>query len=122
MWKTFDGSEFEVQYCIFGLVPEKYKFTINIAILAVVIALGVVKVACMMATIWTLRHSPLITVGDALGSFLNEPDANTAGMCKWIKTDFGKGNWNRQTRPWMSKRPGGYSVLSLRRWLFCNSL
>lgn len=117
---TIDDSE--VQYCLSEVVPEKCEFTVNIYVLAVVIALGVVKLACMLATAKNVDQQPLITIGDALSSFLNNADPNTVGMCTWTKTDFVRGNWNPQPRPWMPQQRRRYNALSLKRWLFCNLL
>ncbi|KAK0111543.1 hypothetical protein ONS95_001896 [Cadophora gregata] len=118
---NFHSGE-EIQYCLSEVVPEMCEFTVNVAILAVVIVLGVSKLICMVYTIRTMHYAPLITIGDAVSSFLAEPDANTAGMCTWSKKDFVAGNWNAEPRMWTSRRQRRFSALSVKRWIFCNSL
>lgn len=50
-------------------------------ILYIVIACNVVKIALMMMILWRLNHETLVTVGDAIKSFIQRPDITTEDCC-----------------------------------------
>ncbi|KIX09181.1 uncharacterized protein Z518_00260 [Rhinocladiella mackenziei CBS 650.93] len=90
---------YDVQYCLSERVPEKCSFNGNVPIVAVVVACNAVKIAVMLFVAFRLRDRPLITIGDAVESFLDESDRTTRGLCLLSKKDVvryvrGKGHWS----------------------------
>jgi hypothetical protein len=75
---TVNGME--IDHCISKLEQEHCKLQFSVSIMYAVILMNILKVAVMVAALWLLSD-PLVTVGDGLASFLNTPDATTAGRC-----------------------------------------
>ena len=51
-----------------------------------------------------LPHEPLVTMGDAVASFLSEEDPTTKNMCLFSQRDFRKNFSNRGARKWHDRR------------------
>ncbi|KAE8405608.1 hypothetical protein BDV37DRAFT_293060 [Aspergillus pseudonomiae] len=64
-----------------------------------VIVSNVIKVVCMYLTARTGRKNILLTVGDALASFLTTPDPTTEGKCLLSRADVSRGqeSWTTVT-------------------------
>lgn len=77
-WFPFDH---EVDHCYSELVEETCSYSGNIPIIAVVIVCNFIKMVCMFITAFRLGTGSLITIGDAVASFLEEPDRHTRGQC-----------------------------------------
>lgn len=72
--------------------------TVNTTFLGAVLGLNLVSVFCLVAVLLRtshrhFRHAPLITLGDAVSSFLREPDVTTRGACLLSKADVHNGLW-----------------------------
>lgn len=76
-WDPF-GSP--VRYCWSEPLMEECTLTFNTAIGFAVIACNLAKVSCMCLTLVLVKSSTLMTLGDAIQSFLTEPDHHTMGM------------------------------------------
>ncbi|KAL8837011.1 MAG: hypothetical protein Q9170_002700 [Blastenia crenularia] len=75
-------SQPPVQYCLSEKVPEQrceLNFSLTFAI--IVVLSNLVKVVCMFLTLWRHDVLALITIGDAIESFLDRPDNFTKGFC-----------------------------------------
>ena len=72
-----------ITYCMSELEPEKCQLQFSLHILAIIVAFNTLKIAAMVATLLLHKKStpPLVTIGDAISSFLEHPDARTRGMC-----------------------------------------
>lgn len=68
-------------YCLSERVDEKCQLYFNPPICLVVILCNVVKVICMFLTIHGNKKRILLTIGDAISSFLSRPDITTQGEC-----------------------------------------
>ena len=90
-----------------------------------VILANATKATVMILTWRKLRTPTLVTIGDAVTSFLDNPDQTTAGICLAAKINIvkSKGPWKRQgaTR-WISVRHFWFRAASIKRWLTCNIL
>ncbi|ETN41729.1 uncharacterized protein HMPREF1541_03665 [Cyphellophora europaea CBS 101466] len=85
-WTPYD---FDIDHCLSQRIDERCSFNGNISVLTVVIVFNVVKILCMLWVAFGLgRETPLITIGDALASFLHNPDPVTSGCCMWGRKDF----------------------------------
>ncbi|KAF8418409.1 hypothetical protein EV426DRAFT_720607 [Tirmania nivea] len=132
---TFDGKT--VQWCLVEERNEKCTFQFSSSILYTVIVCNALKVVAMLALF--LRSTPmsssppLVTIGDAVQSFLVEPDRYTIGICyagrnhltpkprrKTLQT-MNIHAWNRgqpQPRVWKTQRARTrwWRAISARRW------
>ncbi|EXJ85156.1 hypothetical protein A1O3_05831 [Capronia epimyces CBS 606.96] len=86
-WRPYG---YDVQYCLSELVPERCSYNGNIPIVAVVLVANLIKVVSMLWLAFRVQDAPLITVGDAVESFLNESDRTTQGVCLLTKEEVVK--------------------------------
>src|SRR5438876_12385399 len=69
----------------------------------VVVAVGVIKTIVMLSVVLGVRDTPLITLGDAVCSFIKRPEVSTKGMCLYDVTDFQAGDTKIQgNNIWMT--------------------
>lgn len=91
----------------------------SLGILIAVIVMNSIKAGCMFWTLRRHREPTLITFGDALASFLDQPDRCSEGRCLLSKSDLA-----RASSPWKSSSvsarnkpsPRPYETLFRRRW------
>ena len=122
---TLNGDEaVEVRGCKSEITKkEKCKVQLSLGITAVVISCNLVKVCCMFMTVVRSREPTLVTLGDAIDSFLRIPDPTTMGICfadRWFierewkhRSRAGPRRWNQNgvQRWWTS--------VSRTRWITC---
>lgn len=114
-----------IDYCLSRKNEEHCRLQFSVIIMVVVILCNLVKTICMIITVWKERAGTLVTLGDAISSFLNDPDSATAGCCLADKDDFKTRNWyllTSVTKKYVPKRYSWFRAASLRRWAICNVL
>ena len=81
--KQFSWSPYghKVLYCLSEKVREECKLNYSLQFALIVVISNLAKVICMFLTVWRHRDSALITIGDAIQSFLDRPDPLTRGFC-----------------------------------------
>ena len=106
----FCGYETEycrkIEYCLSQTVEEHCKLQFSGAIMVVVIVCNLCKMIIMVYIAWKRPLEPLVTVGDAIASFLDEPDPTTLGICLSGKDQFEKTSSSRQAGGWALKSWG----------------
>ncbi len=125
-----DGSEYlyrttesRIQYCLTKPDEEHCRLQFSLAIMIIVITCNLLKTICMSIIAWKQDREPLVTLGDAVASFLDRPDMTTKGNCIVGKTRFkGSKSWDFFQSRWGRKRLRWFRAASSRRWLFCNIL
>ena len=122
----YDDPRFE--YCLSQTVEEHCKVQFSGAIMIVVIVCNFCKMMIMVYVALKKPSEPLVTIGDALASFLDEPDPTTIGMCLAGKNHFEKeispGSVSGQViNPWGEevlrcefRTSYWYKTVSMRRW------
>lgn len=93
LWNPYG---FRLDHCLYEPVPERCSYSANIPIIAVVIVSNFIKIVCMFIVATRLTDNPLITVGDAIESFLNVPDQTTKDMCLLNRIKVQEKGWNNQ--------------------------
>lgn len=117
----FNGTR--IQYCLSKGVEEHCKLQFSLAIMIIVIICNLVKTICMSIIAWKQDPKPLVTLGDAIASFLNRPDVKSEGKCVVGKTRFEDSrSWGPLISRWILKRLRWFRAASRRRWLVCNIL
>jgi hypothetical protein len=119
-----------IDYCLSERVEEHCKLQFLVQVMAAVIICNLLKVLCMFLTVWKYKTETLVTVGDAIASFLDKPDPTTEGRCLSSKEDFVRGPWAWGRRSnWnavriLSDSPGAPQVWnpSVQRWWRAASL
>ena len=76
-WEPFGDP---VEYCWSERLDEECTLTFNTPICIAVIAFNLIKASCMCLTLLLTKSSALMTLGDAIESFMHRPDQHTAGM------------------------------------------
>jgi hypothetical protein len=114
----------DIDHCLSKLVEEKCKLQFSLYIMIVVIFCNLAKSITMGLAVWKHKTPTLVTLGDAVSSFLEDPDKSTESMCLVTKTDILKGAWRQdQTRRvYKPVRNFWFRAASLQRWLICNFL
>lgn len=106
------------------------KLQFSLQILITVIIMNFCKCAVMFVTLYRQRDHTLVTIGDALASFLDNPSELTQGRCLMAKVDVDKGpmRWrlrgtkdkpNTQPLPityWGPLRRRWFGAASVTRW------
>ena len=77
-----------VDHCRSQKVDEKCQLVFNLPICLAVIFCNAAKVFCMFLTAHDERREILLTVGDAVSSFMDKPDTMTEGNCLLSKFDI----------------------------------
>lgn len=81
----------KIDHCLAQPVEPHCKLQFSLGILIAVIICNAVKSSAMF---WTLRRQKevtLVTIGDAIASYLDEPDESTKGRCLMGKVDVNHG-------------------------------
>ena len=96
---------FPISYCLSRRVPEQCKLEVSAAIMVIVIICNALKALVIGYWAWQRPTAPLVTLGDAIASFLKVPDSTTSRMCLFSKTRFTYDpQWQPKTVAWRPKR------------------
>ena len=74
-------DSWDVDYCLSERVEGKCSLSFSLPIIVVVMICNVIKAGVMLFIAFRIREKPLITIGDAIDSFLDTNDPATEGMC-----------------------------------------
>ena len=86
----FQISTFPIDYCLSRTKVENCQLQFSLPIMIIVIICNLTKAVCMLLT---LRHrfaTPLLTLGDAVASFLKRPDTYTRNNCLSDRYSFSR--------------------------------
>ena len=117
------GEEVEVIGCK-SEITRWCKLQFSLGIMIAVIACNLVKACSMIMTVVRSREPTLVTLGDAIDSFLRIPDSTTMGIC-FADRRFIEREWKRGSRagPRQWKQNGvqrWWTGVSKTRWIICN--
>ncbi|KAL5319628.1 hypothetical protein ACEPPN_012683 [Leptodophora sp. 'Broadleaf-Isolate-01'] len=79
-WKIVPNSV-PIDYCLSERVPELCQLQFIVPIMIMVIVCNTVKFACILLAMLLLKDWPLVVIGDAISSFLDDEDEMTLGQC-----------------------------------------
>ncbi|KAL0942169.1 uncharacterized protein CTRU02_200054 [Colletotrichum truncatum] len=107
-----------VQYCLVrSELPESCSVVLNGSLLGVIAILNLVSVSAIGAVYFFTGFEPLVTLGDALASFITQPDHSTKGSCLLDKKDVKQGRWGySEAKYWISKDHFWFQTPSLSLW------
>ena len=117
------GEVVDIAGCKSEVTDEKCKIQFSLGIMIVVICCNLVKACCMITVVVRSEEPTLVTLGDAVDSFLRAPDPTTKGMC-FADREFIKGEWKHgwRTRPRKWKQKGlqrWWTSVGRARWVAC---
>ncbi|KAG0126946.1 hypothetical protein HOY82DRAFT_626469, partial [Tuber indicum] len=117
-------GEVEISGCKTERTTEKCKVQLSLWIMTAVICCNVITACSMAIAVVRSREPTLVTLGDAVDSFLRMPDPTTTGMCfadrRFAEREWRHGWWSG-TRRWryMGVKRWWTSV-SKTRWITCS--
>ena len=112
-----------VDYCLSKRVRENCKLQFSLTIMIVVIVCNTMKAVCMAMISWKQGPEPLVTLGDAIASFLDRPDVTTERNCIAGRARFENSKyWGLFLSRWDPKRLCWFLAASRKRWIVCNVL
>ena len=109
--KTFVTGVVEIAGCKSEITEEKCKVQFSLDTMIVVIFCNLVKACCMIVVLVRARESTLVTLGDAIDSFLRIPDTATIGMCFADRSLI-----NREWRHRRTTGPRQWKQKGVQRW------
>lgn len=80
--------EAAVSHCLVQSGQPVCRIIFSLPLLLAVIAANVVKLASMVIILCHYNQPTLVTLGDGIASFLEQPDPHTRDMCLWSKKCF----------------------------------
>ena len=116
------NEDYPIQYCLSQPVVERCKVQFGLPIMLTVVACNFVKCLCMVLTLWWQRSPPLVTLGDAIESFLQNVDLSTKDMCLACRAHFAQRPWEKSSIPFVKDSWSWSSSTSFRRWITCDML
>jgi len=115
--KGFIGI-YPVQYCLSKKMALNYKIQWNTRIAIIITALNFIKAVVLLYTALGIKEKPLMSIGDAIRSFLKTTDQTTLNMCLASNIDCKKtkNNFYAGPRRWKSKKYHWKYAPSKTRW------
>lgn len=106
-WEPYERR---IKYCLIEQVKESCKLQFSFSIAVTVVVSNFIKAVCMTLTLLLYRrHAALVTIGDAVASFLDNPDPETRGRClhsrRLIEAEWNWEDINGPTKDGLSVDP-----------------
>lgn len=112
-----------IEYCLSEIREEQCKLQFSVAILWLVVASNIVKLGCMLWILFRVKeHYTFVTIGDAVTSYLEDPDVTTEKQCLLSRDDVVKGRWRpgeAQLKSFERRASRWFGAASRRRWAAC---
>ena len=121
-WLPNVSEDVHVEYCLSQRKEGHCTIRADINIMIIVIIANAIKVIAMLSTLRIQRHDPLVTLGDAIKSFLNSNDSTTSNRCLAGKKEFPRGRWQSSSRKWYFRRPAWSHGVGTWEWWICHVL
>ncbi|KAF9060830.1 hypothetical protein BDP27DRAFT_1339014, partial [Rhodocollybia butyracea] len=122
----FASFNWEVQYCLVETIAPRCQLQFNLGILAIVVAFNIVKVTCIAIVATRMRDNPLVTLGDAIASFTNNPEPLTKDMCLMSQSYLEHPDRSEDTTSlliaYQPQKTRWMTMASRRHWILIGSL
>lgn len=117
-WAPFG---YGVKECYSLPTEERCRLLFSPTLCWLVTALNLLKGVLMLVTALRRDSKPILTVGDAVASFMAVPDEHTVDMCLASKRDIAgnHGLWSRVPRRMARRRHHKFVAASPCRWVTC---
>jgi hypothetical protein len=108
--------------CLSEISPERCQVQLNQNIMYIVIACNVLKAALMFMVLEWMNYETIVTIGDAIETFIRKPDVTTKDCCltasRTVKQLWKTSEARQSQRYQLGSKDRWYSVISGKRWLF----
>ncbi|KAM6513138.1 hypothetical protein FALCPG4_015608 [Fusarium falciforme] len=122
-WAPFsvEGKAYTARYCYSEAVQQRCRLSTSLALGALVTVMTFIMAVVMLGLVFSLKPTPLLTIGDAVASFLAMPDPETRGMCMVSRLDVEKsrGVWPIVSKPFQPRLRRWAVAVGVRRWIVC---
>jgi hypothetical protein len=120
--KTWSPMYFPVKQCFSEPTGQKCKLNFSVPLAVVVIIFNLIKALAVLSGISQFRNDTLLTIGDAVKSFLQTPDPSSRNICLASQANIhrSKLRWQelQQPRAYINKRLAwSSSVKKGKRWI-----
>jgi hypothetical protein len=116
----------DLQSCLVQKVEEHCSIRYSLPLAIIVTLFNATKVILLWTVALRLLTTPLITIGDAVSSFLEHPDTTTLDMCLMSRADFDgdRSVWRDGFGPrfYIAKGRRWSQAASRKQWVVCISL
>lgn len=121
-------KETDIDFCLSETVEERCQVQFSGAVMMLVIICNLCKMLVMGYISWKRPAEPLVTVGDAVASFLDQPDTTTLGNCLAGRENFLQAsspgpdddrnfeNWGQVTIRCSPRTSYWFRAVSMKRW------
>jgi hypothetical protein len=110
-------NKIPIEYCLSKVVENHCQLQYNVFILLIVAICNLVKASLMTWIALKYKTSGLMTLGDALSSFLRTPDQTTEGICLMSSKDIRRGEWEFAIpQYYRATRDRWWKVVSSTQW------
>lgn len=108
-----------VKFCLAQPSNTEQACDVNLngSLLGVIVLLNLVTIIVTAGILFRRSFQPLVSLGDALSSFLQRPDLTTSGSCLMTKAEVRQGRWGlREARFWVPRHHSWFATPSIPRW------
>lgn len=102
--RVWEYGGYPISRCLVERAEDPCLLRYNSGLLLVVLIANIVKLVAMAATIFQYRQPALVTIGDALASFLEMPDRTTRHMCFAGKSGFSSNIWTSGPKTYLMNK------------------
>lgn len=107
--------------CISERTRPRCEVQLSLPIIGVVILANAIKLFTIAFILWLHNHETIVTIGDAVQSFLQDPDQTTKDRCLLSTSNIGS-QWQTDNSPdvqrWKQRyKPSWHTACSPRRWV-----
>lgn len=130
-WKPFRKP---VEYCMSETIDQHCRLEYSAPLMLVVVLIGLLKTGTMLYIAFKVSDEPLLTIGDAVSSFLTSPDPRTKGVCLLDKRlkhfkpgvsyaqrtesgEYSSMGWSAPPQYFHPRRRRHFTAASGRRWI-----
>ncbi|KAH8911814.1 hypothetical protein BR93DRAFT_932932 [Coniochaeta sp. PMI_546] len=98
-------------------IEQTCDVNLNGSLLGVVVFLNLITVIVMTTILFRRSLEQLVSLGDALSSFMRTPDLTTSGSCLMTKSDVWQERWGlREAKFWVPRNHFWFRTPSIPRW------
>lgn len=122
------GGGWKIDYCLAKKARQFCKLQYSFPLTMVVITFNLVKSTILCYMWFGMKEAPILTIGDAIASFLRRPDPYTKGGCLLLNREAESMSRSssasikkyplHEARKYVRKRRRWGSAVSTRRWVF----
>lgn len=116
LWKPFNAK---IQGCYSQSTSEHCNVLFSYAFGLVITAITFIQGILMLCVAFSKNEKPILTIGDAITSFLKAEDSTTKQMCLKSQNDFSKTGWTQEPHPFRKAHTLKCHAINRNRWIAC---